>query len=265
MACRRARPPEGSRPFSSTRSSSPLCLPRPLRPPKTTRRTGRASAVHGLTSGHTLPRTAWTKVRPTQSKVHTVNGSGFASGSRLPASPAAMSTRSTTDAAAFEPGMRQATRRSTRRTAHRGTGNNRHRADWMARRSAAPRNRMTTRNDTATAAVPAAWKSPVGSSRMKPRSPACPNAGDAVAARASPASPPASPLAAMRRGVATDSVPVPTHSASPLPLPLRICIRAGNPIANSTAGSRSSVRCCSTSSIRFGGRRGGVPHRGLAS
>ena len=138
------------------------------------RRARRANAVQGLRCGHTSPSTACTKVSPTQSSVHTASGRGFTRGSRLPARPATTRATSTTDAAAFDAGTCSI------------SGNSRHRVDSMARRSAAPRIRMTTRNDTATANVPAAWKSPVGSSRMKPRSPACARTGGAAPAASAP-------------------------------------------------------------------------------
>ena len=82
----------------------------------------------------------------------------------------------------------------------------------MAQRIAEARIETATRNDTATAIVPPAWKSPVGSSMMKPRSPAWARAAGAAAAASAP-----SPAAAVTRF----SPAVVAGRVSPVPVRVR--------------------------------------------
>ena len=139
--------------------------------PKMARRASDAKGLQGSRCGHRYPNTAWTKARPTQTSVQTARGRGFERGSRLPAKPAAISTTRRVAAAALVPRTR------------RGTGKQRHCADSIPRRSESARSHATARKDAATAAVPPAWKSPVGRSMTKPRSPACASAAGAAARR----------------------------------------------------------------------------------
>ena len=73
--------------------------PSPSRQPQRRRRTAgrqrrasRHGPYHGLIHAQRLPNRPCTSVRPTQSSVQTVSGSGLDSGSRLPKKPAATST-----------------------------------------------------------------------------------------------------------------------------------------------------------------------------
>ena len=124
----------------------------------------RNSPCHGLNSAQTFPKTAQTRVIPTQTNVQTVSGRGLASGSRAPKKPTATSV------------TQNARLIRLKAVSSRGIGKRR----ACHSRNAPPKNRAGTTasnaNDSATAIAPDHCIVSVGNNSTKPRPEACASA-----------------------------------------------------------------------------------------